>query len=128
MSVVPSFDSLALIMLCLRQRQHPISWLSMVRGYFFLLNMQRLQPILSVITEWCFLFLKVHCLFQGDSGSPLVAHGRNGRWEAVGLVSWRTAAGNPGGGCSADTYTVFTEISYHLAWISGVMGLQAPLL
>ena len=46
-----------------------------------------------------------------------------GRWAAVGLVSWRTSAGSPGGGCSGDTYTVFTEIGEYLGWIAREMGL-----
>ena len=51
-----------------------------------------------------------------------------GRWAAVGLVSWRNAEDSPGGGCSGDTYTVFTEISKYLGWIASEMGLLPPIL
>ena len=50
-----------------------------------------------------------------------------GRWAAVGLVSWRTAADSPGGGCSGDTYTVFTEIGEYLEWIASMMDLLPPI-
>ena len=49
-----------------------------------------------------------------------------GRWAAVGLVSWRNAEDSPGGGCSGDTYTVFTEISKYLGWIANEVGLLPP--
>lgn len=64
---------------------------------------------------------------QGDSGGPLVSPIGNGRWAAVGLVSWRNAADSPGGGCSGDTYTVFTEISEYLGWIASQMELMPPI-
>ena len=63
---------------------------------------------------------------QGDSGGPLVAPNSPGRWAAVGLVSWRTAGDSPGGGCSGDTYTVFTQISKYTGWIASHMGLLPP--
>ena len=71
--------------------------------------------------------LCVNILLQGDSGGPLVSQTQGGRWAAVGLVSWRTAAYYPGGGCSGDTYTVFTEISKYLSWIALQEGLLPPL-
>ena len=63
---------------------------------------------------------------EGDSGSPLVVRTR-GQWSAVGLVSWRNKAGSPGGGCSGDTLTVFTEIRHYLNWIAGHVGLLPPV-
>ena len=70
---------------------------------------------------------------QGDSGSPLVVsdHQVSGgtpvQWSAVGLVSWRNKAGTPGGGCTGDTFTVFTEISRYLDWIARESDLLPPL-
>ena len=66
-------------------------------------------------------------LIQGDSGSPLVVKTGPGRWSAVGLVSWRNRADSPGGGCTGDTFTVFTEISRYLDWIAGESDLLPPL-
>ena len=71
---------------------------------------------------------------KGDSGSPLVVRlldklSRQSpvRWSAVGLVSWRNAAGSPGGGCLGATYTVFTEIAEYLDWIAIESGLLPPI-
>ena len=70
---------------------------------------------------------------QGDSGSPLVVsdHQVSGgtpvQWSAVGLVSWRNAAGAPGGVCLGATYTVFTEIAQYLDWIAIQSGLLPPI-
>ena len=71
---------------------------------------------------------------KGDSGSPLVVRfldkvGRQVpvRWTAVGLVSWRNAAGSPGGGCLGASYTVFTEIAEYLDWIAIESGLLPPI-
>ena len=68
-----------------------------------------------------------HTLLQGDSGSPLVVKSGPGQWSAVGLVSWRNKAGTPGGGCTGDTFTVFTEISRYLDWIARESDLLPPL-
>ena len=46
-------------------------------------------PLTSILENTC---------MQGDSGSPLAVSDGAGRWSAVGVVSWRTAAGSPGGG------------------------------
>ena len=71
---------------------------------------------------------QVYCIYlQGDSGSPLVVKTGPGRWSAVGLVSWRNKAGSPGGGCTGDTFTVFTEISHYLDWIARETNLLPPL-
>ena len=56
----------------------------------------------------------------------MVNSGR-GQMTAVGVVSWRNRAGSPGGGCSGDTLTVFTEISHYLDWIADQMDLLPPL-
>ena len=66
-------------------------------------------------------------IVQGDSGSPLVVKTGPGQWSAVGLVSWRNRAGSPGGGCTGDTFTVFTEISRYLDWIAKESDLLPPL-
>ena len=49
------------------------------------------------------------------------------QWSALGLVSWRNAAGAPGGGCLGATYTVFTEIAQYLDWIAIQSGLLPPI-
>ena len=65
---------------------------------------------------------------KGDSGSPLVVRFLDKvRWTAVGLVSWRNAAGSPGGGCLGASYTVFTEIAEYLDWIAIESGLLPPI-
>ena len=64
---------------------------------------------------------------NGDSGGPLVGLDREGRWRAVGLVSWRLAPSLPGGGCDGNTFTVFTRISHYLPWIADQMDLLPPL-
>ena len=66
-------------------------------------------------------------IVQGDSGSPLVVKTGPGQWSAVGLVSWRNRAGSPGGGCTGDTFTVFTELSRYLDWIARESDLLPPL-
>ena len=60
---------------------------------------------------------------NGDSGGPLVGQDSQGRWAAVGLVSWRLASS----GCDGATYTVATRISHYLPWIAEQMGLLPPL-
>ena len=50
-----------------------------------------------------------------------------GAWTAVGVVSWRNAAGSPGGGCQGDTFTIFTEIAEYLDWIADEMDLLPPI-
>ena len=69
----------------------------------------------------------INILLQGDSGSPLVVKTGPGRWSAVGLVSWRNRADSPGGGCTGDTFTVFTELSRYLDWIARESDLLPPL-
>ena len=64
---------------------------------------------------------------EGDSGSPMVVNTGSGQWAVVGIVSWRNAAGSPGGGCSGNTYTIFTEISHYIDWIANTMELRPPI-
>ena len=63
---------------------------------------------------------------NGDSGGPLVGQDSQGRWAAVGLVSWRLAPGVEAGGCEGRSYTVFTRISHYLPWIAANMDLLPP--
>ena len=79
-------------------------------------------------------FITLLITTKGDSGSPLVVRFLDKvsrqvpvRWTAVGLVSWRNAAGSPGGGCLGATYTVFTEIAEYLDWIAIEGGLLPPI-
>jgi len=55
---------------------------------------------------------------QGDSGGPLVTRDDRPGFSLIGVVSF-------GDGCArADSYGVYTEVSYYLDWIAGSYGLS----
>ena len=64
---------------------------------------------------------------NGDSGGPLVGQDSEGRWSAVGVVSWRLGQAYQHGGCDGASYTVFTRISHYLPWIADNTNLLPPL-
>ncbi|XP_049863595.1 proclotting enzyme-like [Schistocerca gregaria] len=53
---------------------------------------------------------------QGDSGGPLVIQEEDGRWVAVGVVSWGIGCGNK------DSPGIYTRVSKFLPWIAKTMA------
>lgn len=56
----------------------------------------------------------MYLYMQGDSGGPLV-YERDDRWTLLGLTSF-------GEGCARANYPgIYTDVGYHLQWISSVI-------
>ncbi|XP_050413698.1 limulus clotting factor C [Patella vulgata] len=59
---------------------------------------------------------------RGDSGGPLVIQDKEGRWQAIGMVSWGTGACNSTSG----DVDVYTRIQNFIKWIGHITGKEAP--
>jgi hypothetical protein len=57
---------------------------------------------------------------NGDSGGPLVVQRADNGWDLIGVVS----RGVHSGACNS--YTVFSRVTSHRAWITSMIGINTP--